>query len=168
MGPCPFRHGYVPLACEPKKPVQLLQWGHAFSGMDIDPHLQWCALPSVASMGPCPFRHGYCPPYPRAAKQHNTLQWGHALSGMDTRQFTRQHLIARNASMGPCPFRHGYKPTNPLSPLPLRASMGPCPFRHGYSDKLSKMSYAKSCFNGAMPFQAWISIRTYNGVRYRR
>ena len=37
-----------------------------------------------------------------------------------------------------------------------KASMGPCPFRHGYIRDASTSGRALWCFNGAMPFQAWI------------
>ena len=173
-----LRLGYVPL-----------QWGHALSGMDIwtgdHNHLDnrqrfngampfqawisarlcwWCiitcsrfngAMPfqawisglgksaagikREASMGPCPFRHGY------------------SVLG-------DQMIIRLGASMGPCPFRHGYLPLSPRHQFLDIASMGPCPFRHGYKLlDLSGNALGES-FNGAMPFQAWISGQPAMGV----
>ena len=86
------------------------------------------------------------------------------------------------ASMGPCPFRHGYVCAGSIRGWYTAASMGPCPFRHGYAmccamslgvfllqwghalsgmDTLSTNTPGwplKTCFNGAMPFQAWIPV----------
>ena len=36
MGPCPFRHGYYSGETG-SNPINLLQWGHALSGMDTSP-----------------------------------------------------------------------------------------------------------------------------------
>ena len=64
------------------------------------------------------------------------LQWGHALSGMDTRTGLAVCNCHKCASMGPCPFRHGYAADAAHSVVPF------------------------CCFNGAMPFQAWIHEST--------
>ena len=48
------------------------------------------------------------------------------------------------------------------------ASMGLCPFRHGYNSEINPARTAHRCFNGAMPFQAWIcptSTRPSIGTR---
>ena len=37
MGPCPFRHGYLPGPRRKARASVRLQWGHALSGMDIWP-----------------------------------------------------------------------------------------------------------------------------------
>ena len=108
------------------------------------------------------------------------LQWGHALSGMDTIAEVQRNRAACYASMGPCPFRHGYRRMQSLFCFVISASMGPCPFRHGYhrsrpargervfvlqwghalSGMDTRLKQPRSghslCFNGAMPFQAWI------------
>ena len=60
------------------------------------------------------------------------LQWGHALSGMD------MLVVSESSEAG------------------RRASMGPCPFRHGYTALFFSPATVRDCFNGAMPFQAWI------------
>ena len=60
-----------------------LQWGHAFSGMDI------MIRAFISSSGP-------------------KLQWGHAFSGMDIPQDAAFVVKEILASMGPCLFRHGY------------------------------------------------------------
>ena len=39
--------------------ASLLQWGHAFSGMDIGFSVPKADQTLIASMGPCLFRHGY-------------------------------------------------------------------------------------------------------------
>ena len=111
-------------------PAVWLQWGHAFSGMDIlpasilsrpatggfngaMPFQAWIsakrgisALAIAASMGPCLFRHGYAETF-------------------------YDRTTPLDASMGPCLFRHGYW-TDGISTRIRSASMGPCPFRHGY------------------------------------
>ena len=112
-----------------------LQWGHALSGMDT-PKLD------------------FSPP------SRDMLQWGHALSGMDTRFGSSRRLDRRFASMGPCPFRHGYNDLNPFLIADRIASMGPCPFRHGYNSLPPRPRSSPRCFNGAMPFQAWIPPST--------
>ena len=155
MGPCPFRHGYsesdVRLAC----------------GMD-------------ASMGPCPFRHGYkcCGPKdssttsgfngampfqawirlpsPPVFSPRPRLQWGHALSGMDTRRRPAGWLAPSMLQWG-----------HALSGMDTSAPEGCLPSDIGlqWGHALSGMDtlYVRSavrpqsaCFNGAMPFQAWI------------
>ena len=45
----------------------------------------------------------------------------------------------------------------PTFPSVAAASMGPCPFRHGYPSQIFDWGESTECFNGAMPFQAWIS-----------
>ena len=59
MGPCPFRHGYLVHKYTRLAIEDLLQWGHALSGMD------------TLSAGDKTTVYAW-------------LQWGHALSGMDT------------------------------------------------------------------------------------
>ena len=137
----------------------MLQWGHALSGMDTTlfawrpgtnlarfngamPFQAWIRVsqPAVveyveASMGPCPFRHGY-----------NILC------------IQCQHDIA--ASMGPCPFRHGYT-AYALYDLYILLLLQ---WGHALSGMDIRRMCRKSCsaigsFNGAMPFQAWISGR---------
>ena len=159
---------------------EALQWGHALSGMDMWDESSTDLFLQSASMGPCPFRHGYRKHELRKEKkkkrfngampfqawiygniQYTTnapylLQWGHALSGMDISEYGEIIEIDLDASMGPCPFRHGYGVhTDPENP-PAVASMGPCPFRHGYQAREDQRMRMHVCFNGAMPFQAWI------------
>ena len=111
----------------------------------------------------------------------NLLQWGHALSGMDTSHLRLRLVLlplrfngampfqawipapsgaewefSLHASMGPCPFRHGYAHRLDETANLIIASMGPCPFRHGYLCGLVATVPIHQCFNGAMPFQAWI------------
>ena len=83
MGPCLFRHGYVRKS-EGDLAIELaLQWGHAFSGMDIVGNVKLRKAHWNASMGPCLFRHGYL------SRSEAWALW-------------------ELASMGPCLFRHGY------------------------------------------------------------
>ena len=89
-----------------------------------------------------------------------TLQWGHALSGMDIISLEDVRLLPPTASMGPCPFRHGYSKRDTDHRFLRRASMGPCPFRHGYARPGGLRPNRMTCFNGAMPFQAWIYVAT--------
>ena len=109
-----------------------LQWGHALSGMDIVGSL--ISADKIyplqwghALSGMDMLRNGGLTKWPSG------LQWGHALSGMDM-------CLARFG------IRNG-----------IFASMGPCPFRHGYDELPSPTTDECFCFNGAMPFQAWIS-----------
>ena len=155
MGPCPFRHGYrfqiqlhtlqsrcfngampfqawIPWSTQSVfRHTDTLQWGHALSGMDT-------------------------PTGCRERTIDTELQWGHALSGMDTSGYDLQSGNEIYASMGPCPFRHGYSLIFRQPKLPDCASMGPCPFRHGYQGGTYNNAFYLACFNGAMPFQAWI------------
>ena len=66
-------------------------------------------------------------------------------------------VTGRLASTEPCPFRHGKFQREPLCKIRRLASTEPCPFRQG--KLLSGRSPAVSSrrFNGAMPFQAWVS-----------
>ena len=130
MGPCPFRHGYSTSKADPRA-QETLQWGHALSGMDT--YFVFSRMPFLlnASMGPCPFRHGYLA-VGAGRRQNRGLQWGHALSGMDTR------------------------PAAAKRPGPYRLQWG-----HALSGMDTRFFLPASfafllCFNGAMPFQAWI------------
>ena len=110
----------------------VLQWGHAFSGMDYGT----VGIDTVyfvgASMGPCPFRHGYF---------RNSYLLDPALLGFN----------------GAMPFQAWIRGTRSTKiAVDKSTSMGPCPFRHGYSAVRQSVSSWRSRFNGAMPFQAWI------------
>ena len=162
-------------------PLRLkLQWGHALSGMDImsvneQKRQVWGfngAMPFQAWIwrhcggnyqkresfnGAMPFQAWIYPPTIWTANAGQWLQWGHALSGMDIRLKPLAEKNFSIASMGPCPFRHGYADDR-LDDIPdSLASMGPCPFRHGYGNHDVLSPSVAGCFNGAMPFQAWIS-----------
>ena len=136
---------------------QQLQWGHALSGMDtwqLSLTGQQC---QHASMGPCPFRHGYSDSARRLVAVAAVLQWGHALSGMDTWSRVTGIVGPVLASMGPCPFRHGYPGQEDLDFLSrCRLQWGHA--LSGMDTKHAGLAVPTSspCFNGAMPFQAWI------------
>ena len=163
MGPCPFRHGYDVM------PICSREYCHSFNG--AMPFQAWI-LGSGQWLARMSFR----------------LQWGHALSGMDTlvsisiplrcvacfngampfqawiqRQDGQTSSADSEASMGPCPFRHGYASRDCALAQSTTASMGPCPFRHGYSPDPQPPALRAKCFNGAMPFQAWILYPLKNG-----
>ena len=109
MGPCLFRHGYDDLDRGSGPVKQPLQWGHAFSGMDI--------------------------PQPTTGRRKlRVLQWGHAFSGMD---ISKRFCEVMNLSI-PLQWGHAFSGMD-ISPCEL--------LRHGKNNG----------FNGAMPFQAWIS-----------
>ena len=131
MGPCPFRHGYVD--CDHSRIIRL-----------------------DASMGPCPFRHGYDPFCMATWHQPGTLQWGHALSGMDTTS------SASNASMTlPLQWGHALSGMDTWIAVFAASSEGVLQWGHALSgmDTMmfgSNFACNSCCFNGAMPFQAWI------------
>ena len=112
-----------------------------------------------ASMGPRPFRHGYRFIYEQFWLDWFQLQWGHALSGMDT---IAGHILLqflKVASMGPCPFRHGYSEKWTA----ILALLGLLQWGHALSGmdmrtQAGLRRRAGACFNGAMPFQAWIFL----------
>ena len=107
-------------------------------------------------MGPCPFRHGYEEEKSDDPVAYVTLQWGHALSGMDTFQNGYRLHVGPMASMGPCPFRHGYyRDRSDYSPYGICFN-GAMPFQAWIRQFVSPVLIVSRGFNGAMPFQAWI------------
>ena len=134
MGPCPFRHGYADRTVL-SVTAYWLQWGHALSGMDMASETAQTTLQKEASMGPCPFRHGYMTLGIGSAVE-GKLQWGHALSGMDIGRYA-QHT----------PAQHTLQWGHALSGMDMKAILS----------GLVRMK----CFNGAMPFQAWISLQRH-------
>ena len=85
-------------------------------------------------MGPCLFRHGYMDTRQQVAPHLKELQWGHAFSGMD---------MSFPGSM----------------PTPERCFNGAMPFQAWILGQLTNLEYLHLGFNGAMPFQAWISVQ---------
>ena len=136
-------------------PVGKLQWGHALSGMDTSrvgrrvlgvPGLQWGhALSGMDTNADV-----------ESAHQRSWLQWGHALSGMDTEGKRAIILDAAGLQWGHA--LSGMDTRRPCWPSNRRKSLQ-------WGHALSGMDtfhacgqhYADvHCFNGAMPFQAWI------------
>ena len=134
-----------------------LQWGHAFSGMDTTVFRGVRGVVFGSFNGAMPFQAWIRRSLKRDDRVVEKLQWGHALSGMDTTKAAWHLHSTCWASMGPCPFRHGYGFVwvNRDGNIEF-ASMGPCPFRHGYPVAHCSGFFQLHCFNGAMPFQAWI------------
>ena len=112
-------------------PYRTLQWGHAFSGMDICGSRRYSRRNSIASMGPCLFRHGY-PLLMASGSRAVGASMGPCLFRHGYDRVGRGGRSDCKASMGPCLFRHGYWPPFGGQPKATLASMGPCLFRHGY------------------------------------
>ena len=158
----------------------LLQWGHAFSGMDMPSLNSRPSSAKRASMGPCLFRHGYAV----ASIQYHAimceLQWGHAFSGMDiTRPKSKRgrvpllqwghafsgmdmsHILTRCAHFYWLQWGHAFSgmdmrcPSRRTDPHYGRFN-GAMPFQAWISGFVVLCEWEVACFNGAMPFQAWI------------
>ena len=155
MGPRLFRRGgfgAIPFV----RTVSVLQWGHAFSGVEAG---------------------GFCANAPTVRQ---LLQWGHAFSGVEAswtgvlkhnrtgfngatpfQAWRRLHAPDRlglrpQASMGPRLFRRGgFCEIYEAKCRRERASMGPRLFRRGGAACISGARVLDRRINGATPFQAW-------------
>ena len=67
----------------------VLQFGHAFSGMEIVPFCDVIIEGSGAAIRPCLFRHGDDIDEPFSNGKQYPLQFGHAFSGMEIRTILR-------------------------------------------------------------------------------
>ena len=83
MGPCPFRHGYIPVAKIPSLPATSFNGAMPFRAW-ISDSLSVIGTPSQSFNGAMPFQAWISLPHPVVPPQK------------------------AGASMGPCPFRHGY------------------------------------------------------------
>jgi len=114
-----------------KKTISLLQWGHAFSGVETQGVLTDLLQQAVASMGPRLFRRGNFIYSLLSPPLYKSLQWGHAFSGVETHEIEPLK-----------PFRVGFN--------------GATPFQ-AWKHILQDVGWLRSKwrFNGATPFQAW-------------
>ena len=189
MGPCPFRHGYRRARPADEKNRTSFNGAMPFqawilpSGIDrlhtskrfngAMPFQAWilplCApvLPLVVRFnGAMPFQAWILRGY--IVKQCKTLvlQWGHALSGMDTT------VAGRNGTSGETSLQWGHALSG-MDTVPqygLNAAILELQWGHALSGMDMCHSHANpenqsSCFNGAMPFQAWIRRRNVRAAR---
>ena len=151
-GAMPFQAWILVVIQNQREHENLLQWGHALSGMDTG-LTKWPSGNSQgASMGPCPFRHGY------HGRSVSGYQGWHCFNGAMPFQAwipIPQLIWARVlcASMGPCPFRHGYRNARRCATWCDPASMGPCPFRHGYAAHGTETTAGTPASMGPCPFR---------------
>ena len=107
-------------------------------------------------MGPCPFRHGYLGW--TVARRASGSSFNGAMPFQAWIPGGQDYAVSvdYDASMGPCPFRHGYK----ISPWACPRNGCMLQWGHALSGmdtrSISRISSTQRCFNGAMPFQAWI------------
>ena len=179
MGPRLFRRGNMILICSFGESPSWLQWGHAFSDVEIEngfdgllklDSLQWGHAfsdvemmhflmddnPSLtASMGPRLFRRGN-PELELSVASEAMLQWGHAFSDVEMNSSAGTESPSWTAaSMGPRLFRRGnFKRTTSNVRLSHRFN-GATPFQTWkYTPRPSLFRFMNS-FNGATPFQTW-------------
>ena len=156
MGPCPFRHGYRPLRYVD------IDTSSGFNG--AMPFQAWIYgqvgefdIRQLGFNGAMPFQAWILDTIGSTVSIPKVLQWGHALSGMDMLLVRRQGSGSQEASMGPCPFRHGYQEDA------VRLALSEVGLQWGHALSGMDICLAAYClaghsgFNGAMPFQAWIS-----------
>ena len=131
MGPRLFRRGNP--GCTTRVLARAkLQWGHAFSDVEI-------LYPNPTTDPPA------------------VLQWGHAFSDVEILGSPPRSVRPSPASMGPRLFRRGNEVINQkIMPFIDSASMGPRLFRRGNSGT-SRRGDGNDIirFNGATPFQTW-------------
>ena len=132
MGPRLFRRGNSGGPSPSTVRPRWLQWGHAFSDVEIGAIGTRQHSPKAASMGPRLFRRGNRLPPLLLGEGYGRLQWGHAFSDVEIRE------------------RHLRPP----------ASKSVLQWGHAFSDVEILERYERTrrliaCFNGATPFQTW-------------
>ena len=178
MGPRLFRRGN-PDRARYRFVEDALQWGHAFSDVEIRIALgtgSW----KMRFNGATPFQTWKLDIRLNSLRLGYALQWGHAFSDVEIsgRPSSSGYRAGFNgatpfqtwkcswgmqngtqpdsASMGPRLFRRGNMVREEGEPLwPEFASMGPRLFRRGNTSGAIKPSARCSSFNGATPFQTW-------------
>ena len=111
--------------------VDLLQWGHGFSAVEILRPVLLHRLHDHASMGPRLFSRGNVARKYLHWSEQSLLQWGHGFSAVEM----VDHVLH--------------------DPAGLEASMGPRLFSRGNRPLQSQRRYGKCGFNGATAFQPW-------------
>ena len=130
MGPRLFRRGNTSPPPSPRPAKSSLQWGHAFSDVEI-----------VRGFGSRAARRGFNGATPfqtwkyrssgRIGPCSGTLQWGHAFSDVEIRSKKPSSTWSGTASMGPRLFRRGNVDRDAERVQDMMASMGPRLFRRG-------------------------------------
>ena len=129
MGPRLFRRGNRTGSSTHARASQL-QWGHAFSGVEMLAELS-------------------------IALGRGRLQWGHAFSGVEMLDLPILSSDRPRASMGPRLFRRGNDASGATRRVASGGFNGATPFQAWKSRPRSGSRVCPAGFNGATPFQAW-------------
>ena len=154
MGPRLFRRGNFAVYVISSSPTKL-QWGHAFSDVEMDQGYREPGVGGRASMGPRLFRRGNW----RFISVNNgptkRLQWGHAFS--DVEIHGRHRVPGGHPSFnGATPFQT-WKFFIPMVGATVHKVLQ---WGHAFSDVEMQLDHpilhiALDGFNGATPFQTW-------------
>ena len=107
MGPRLFRRGNRSVVTDhPTRPA-MLQWGHAFSDVEMFPVFWLYGIWDALQWGHAFSDVEIAPMVLMVLLHQKMLQWGHAFSDVEIQQHVKSGARRRNASMGPRLFRRG-------------------------------------------------------------
>jgi len=155
-GATPFQTWKCFWSSPPQRRPYTLQWGHAFSDVEITVYriaaaakrimLQWGHAFSDVEMSSTKW----------TSTSRSSLQWGHAFSDVEIRDLSKDV----NSEGFKLQWGHAFSDVemfraNRRSRSISVASMGPRLFRRGNLNFQPHLQLVLPCFNGATPFQTW-------------